>query len=130
MAALNADKPLPAASMPVSANGESSDPFQRRIFDAMQPTLVEMSSEIRRSLEFYANREPEHPVTRLVIYGGTCRMPDLIEFIKHEVGIDVAAALPLQAIDLSSCRQPAEYIQDLAPVLPVVIGLGLRDMLT
>lgn len=103
--------------------------FQRRIFEAMLPTLLELVSEIRRSLEYYSSREPETPVQRVIIYGGTSRLPNLAVFFNHEIGMEVQVADPIQALDLSSFRQPQDYLQDLAPALPVCIGLGLRDMI-
>lgn len=105
------------------------DVFQRRVFEAMQPTLTEIVSEIRRSLEFYANREPESPVERILLYGGTSRLENLAELIHQEIGITVQAADPLAMIETGSCQLPADYLRDVAPVLPICIGLGLRDML-
>jgi len=114
--------------------GDMGDPaqadlFQRRIFDSMMPTLVELVTEIRRSFEYFTSREPDTPIDRVIIYGGTSRLPHLVEFIQQELGLDVQQADPLQPLDLSHLRQPADYLQDLAPALPVCIGLGLRDML-
>ena len=109
--------------------GGSSDPFKRRVFEAIQPALEELITEIRRSLEYFSNREPDAPVDRVLLYGGTSRLPRLAEYIRHEVGLEVAFADPLDGIDTSPCQLPAEYLQDLAPVLPICIGLGIRDMI-
>ncbi len=106
-----------------------SDVFQRRIFDSMMPVLVELVTEIRRSFEYYSSREPDTPIDRVIIYGGTSRLPHLTQFIQQEIGLEVKQADPLEALDLSGFRQPTEYLRDLAPALPVCIGLGLRDML-
>jgi Tfp pilus assembly PilM family ATPase len=103
--------------------------FQRRVFEAMLPTLGELVTEVRRSLEYHASREPERPVERILIYGGTSRLPGLAEFIQHEVGVTVELADPLLPMDLSSFQQPQEYLQELSAALPVAVGLGMRDML-
>lgn len=115
-------------SAPTNANA-AVDAFQRRIFECIQPTLVELATEIRRSLEFYSTRESEHPVEKLLLFGGTSRLPQLAEFLYQEIGIEVVYANPLQLLDTAPCQLPEEYLKDLAPVLPVCIGLGLRDML-
>jgi Tfp pilus assembly PilM family ATPase len=88
-----------------------------------------MATEIRRSLEYFSSHEPDIHIEHLVIYGGTSRLPSLADFLHMEVGLDVLQATPLELIDISNSRTPAEYLQELAPVLPVCIGLGLRDML-
>lgn len=103
--------------------------FQRRIFESMLPTLLELVAEIRRSLEYYSSREPDTPVQRIITYGGTSRLPNLAAFFTHEIGLEVQVANPVEALDLSAFRQPQDYLQDLAPALPVCIGLGLRDMI-
>ncbi|MEI6520742.1 MAG: type IV pilus assembly protein PilM [bacterium] len=102
--------------------------FQRRIFEAMQPTLVEIVTEIRRSLEFFANKEPDIHVDTIILSGGTSLLPNMVDFIHSEVGVDVRLADPLDGIDMSSCKVPEQYVRELAPALPVCIGLGLRNM--
>jgi hypothetical protein len=115
-----------ASAKPTSAQNEV---LQRRIFEAMQPILAEIVTEIRRSLEYFSNHDPEHPIERILIYGGTSRFPRLAEYLHQEIGVDVAYADPLSAIDTTPCQLPNEYLQDLAPALPICIGLGIRDML-
>ncbi len=102
--------------------------FQRRIFEAMQPTLGELVTEIRRSLEFFANKEPDIHVETIVLSGGTSLLPNMVDFIHSEVGVDVRLADPLDGIDLSACKVPEQYVRELAPALPVCIGLALRNM--
>jgi len=106
-----------------------TDVFQHRLFDAMMPTLVELVTEIRRSFEYFTSREPDTPIDRVLIYGGTSRLPYIIDFIQQELGLEVQQADPLAALDLTLFRQPADYLKDVAPALPICIGLGLRDML-
>ena len=103
--------------------------FQHRVFESMMPTLVELVTEIRRSFEYYTSREPDTPIELIVIYGGTSRLPNLAEFIQQEIGVDVQQGDPLMGLDITPFRQPVEYLKDLAPALPVCIGLGLRNMI-
>ncbi|MHB9024484.1 MAG: type IV pilus assembly protein PilM [Armatimonadota bacterium] len=117
---------VPAFERPDMPQGEV---FQRRIFESMLPALGELVTEIRRSLEYYSSREPDTPVQRILLYGGTSRMPNLAEFIRQEVGVEVVAADPLRMLDIAPVRLPEEYLQELAPALPICIGLGLRDMI-
>jgi len=110
-------------------DAQQTDMFQHRLFDAMMPTLVELVTEIRRSFEYFTSREPDTPIDRVLIFGGSSRLPYLIDFIQQELGLEVQQADPLAALDLSQFRQSAEYLKDVAPALPICIGLALRDML-
>ena len=103
--------------------------FQRRIFEAMQPILMELVTEIRRSLEFYSTREPDVPVEKILLAGGTSRLPNLAAYLHQEIGLEVELADPLRRLDLSSFREHPDYARELAPALSVCIGLGLRDMI-
>jgi type IV pilus assembly protein PilM len=105
------------------------DQFQNRIYESMQPMLSELITEIRRSLEYYSSREPDTPIERIVLYGGTSRMPSLAEFIHNEIGLEVVLANPVELLDLTYMRQSPQYLEALAPSLPVCIGLALRDMI-
>lgn len=122
---------MPEASMPTyeRPEGPKEDIFQRRIFDAMLPTLGELVTEIQRSLEYYSSHESTAPIDRIVLYGGTSRLPHLADFVEQEIGVESVNADPLEYLDLSALRQPRDYIKELAPALPICIGLGLRDML-
>jgi len=119
--------PTPSAAIPETSSQDTE--FQRQIFDAMLPTLLELVAEVRRSLEYYTSREPDTPVERVIIYGGTSRLPNLAEFFHHEIGLEVVNADPTSGLNLSSLRQPQDYLHELAPALPVCIGLALRDMI-
>lgn len=119
--------PEPVGQEPESAS--PADVFQRRIFESMLSTLMEMVTEIRRSLEYYTGREPEHPISRIILFGGTSRLPHIAEFMSQELGLPVVIADPLQLIDVDSAGQSLEYIQEVAPALPVCVGLSLRDMI-
>ena len=106
-----------------------SDIFQRRISESMLPTIGELVTEIRRSLEYYGSREPDSVVSAVYLYGGGSRLPNLAEFFTRELGVNVMTANPLPTMDVSQMRQPVEYVEELTLALPVCIGLGLRDML-
>ncbi len=119
----------PAGDGDAAHEESQSDIFQRRIFESMLSTLMEMVTEIRRSLEYYTGREPDHPISRIILFGGTSRLPHIAEFISQELGLDVVIADPLQLIEVETAAQPLEYIQEVAPALPVCVGLSLRDMI-
>ena len=90
---------------------------------------MEMVTEIRRSLEYYTGREPDHPISRIILFGGTSRLPQIAEFMGQELGLEVVIADPLQLIDLDAAGQPVDYIQEVSAALPVCVGLSLRDMI-
>jgi Tfp pilus assembly PilM family ATPase len=56
-------------------------------------------------------------------------MKDLDKLIQNELGIPVTVANPLQDVTVFSKSLSAEYLEEVASVLPVSIGLAIRDMI-
>ena len=115
--------PLPAIHKPVAGSPA------RQVYDAMLPTLVEMVTEIRRSVEYYVNRYPDSRVDRIVLYGGTARLPSFAEFVANEVGTETVVANPFQYLTVDQASVTDEITKDNACYMPIVVGLAVRDML-
>jgi len=115
--------PLPAVHKPVAGSPA------RQVYDAMLPTLVEMVTEIRRSVEYYVNRYPDSRVDRIVLYGGTARLPSFAEFVANEVGTETVVANPFQYLTVDQASVTDEMTKDNACYMPIVVGLAVRDML-
>lgn len=115
--------PLPAIHKPVAGSPA------RQVYDAMLPTLVEMVTEIRRSIEYYVNRYPDSRVERIVLYGGTARLPNFAEFVANEVGTATEVANPFLRLTVDQASVTDEITKDNACYMPIVVGLAVRDML-
>jgi type IV pilus assembly protein PilM len=122
-----AEKPppttLPAVHAPTAGSSE------RQVYDAMLPTLVELVTEVRRSLEYYTNRFPDSSVDRILLYGGTTRLGSFPEFLANEVGMEVEVGDPFQYVAVDEASVPAEMFRDNACFMPIVVGLAIRDMI-
>jgi type IV pilus assembly protein PilM len=101
----------------------------QRVFQALQPALAELVTEIRRSLEYYASQRAGATVDRIVLYGGTARLPRLDRFVSREVGLPVEVGNPLKHMASLPAQFSARYLQEIGCLLPVAVGLCLRDML-
>jgi type IV pilus assembly protein PilM len=101
----------------------------REVYDAMLPTLAEMVTEIRRSIEYYVNRFPDSRVDRILLYGGTARLTNFAEFVGNEVGIAAEIGNPFARLIVEDGGVPPEIVQDDACFMPIVVGLAIRDML-
>jgi type IV pilus assembly protein PilM len=113
---------LPTARVPGAGSPE------RRIYEAMVPTLAEMVTEIRRTLEFYTSQHPDSRVDKLIVFGGTSRLPDFEKFLANEIGLTTELADPFSRIPILG-NPDADTLRQAACFLPVAVGLGIRDML-
>jgi len=101
---------------------------EEHIFDAMAPVLGDLIAEIRRSLEYYASRFQSQP-DRILLCGGTAKLPNLDRLLQNELGLPVAIANPLENVTVLSRSLSPGYLEEVASVFPVCLGLAIRDML-
>ena len=99
-----------------------------QIFDAMASALGDLISEIRRSLEYYTSRFQSQP-DKIILCGGTARLKDLDKLLQSELGIPVVLANPLQNVTVLSSGLSQDYLAEVATILPVSLGLAIRDMI-
>ena len=122
------------ASVPaLAADGDvgevdTSQLTDEAIFDAMAPVLNDLIAEIRRSIEYYTSRFQSQP-DKIFLCGGTSKLRDLDKLIQAELGIPVVLANPLQNVVVFSKSLDQEYLEEVATVFPVGVGLAIRDLI-
>ena len=107
----------------------SSQAVSRKVYEAMLPALSELVTEIRRSLEYYRSRYPDSTVDRILLFGGTAKLDNLAPFVANEVGIRVDLANPLERLDFLPPFYSKQYLDEIGCLLPIAVGLAIRDML-
>lgn len=125
-----ASLPVPAPPSP-SDEGRPEEPVdvsQEVIFDNIAPVLNDLTVEIRRSLEYYASRFRGQP-DRILLCGGTAKIKDLDKLLQNDLGIPVAVANPLQGMTVFSRSLSEGYLEEVAAIFPVSVGLAIRDMI-
>lgn len=98
------------------------------VFDAIAPVLHDLVAEVRRSIEYFMSRYQSQP-DKVVLCGGTARIPDLDQFFESQLGVPTVVANPLTSIEVFSRGVTEDYLQEVAAVFPVSIGLAIRDMI-
>ncbi len=114
--------------MPAAAAAGSADDDARQVQDILAPVLNELVAELRRSLEYYRSHNPTLPIARLIMTGGTSRMPNLGQFLENELGLPTVVANPLMAVSVQSAMTPVDWLEDIAPILSIAMGLAEREM--
>ncbi|UCH34220.1 MAG: type IV pilus assembly protein PilM [Armatimonadota bacterium] len=119
----------PAESFPAPSIELSTHAVTRRVYEAMLPALSELVAEIRRSLEYYRSRYPDSSVDRIVLFGGTAKLENLAPFISNEIGIRVDLGDPLIKLDFLPPFYRKQYLDEVGCLLPIAVGLAIRDIL-
>jgi len=124
----NADLGEPVLDQSTSKLVSTSGSNEDVISEAITGVLLDLANELRRSLEYYSTRYSQIP-QRVLLCGGTAKMPNLAEFLSEQLGIPVEVANPIKNLKVKVTNFSDRYLSEIAPVFPVAIGLAIRDMI-
>ena len=98
----------------------------------VQPLMDELIREIRRSVHFYQSQFPEGSaeaqVSKIVLTGGTARMPGLDAYISAKLATPTEVARVFEQTAIGTGRVSKEFISEHGPVLAVCAGLALKEL--
>lgn len=103
-------------------NGLNSGSRQKPIKQAVDPSLEDITREIRRVMRYYADRvSSDTDFQQLLIVGNGANMPGLGEYMTNELLIAARVAAPWQKLDFDKITEPPKQIK---PQLITVAGLS------
>ena len=86
-----------------------------------------LSQEIRRSVDFYnSTASADERIVRVSVCGGCSKMIGLKEAVAAKLGIEVELLNPLEHIKYNEKDFDPEYLQEIAPLMAVGVGLAIR----
>ena len=128
-AAFPAPPPPPAYAPPAPQATSPQNELRQQIFSALSPALVELSQELRRSLDYFRSKTGDAPVHEIILVGGTAKLRGLDTYLEMELGIATRVGDPLQNVLVTSKTFSEQHLQEIASLFPVSIGLGARDLI-
>lgn len=87
-----------------------------------------ISGEIKRTLEFFSTTLWREKVDKIMLGGGTSKVPRIREVLEDITNAPVELMNPFRSILYNPNDFDPEYILDIAPKMGVTIGLALRKM--
>jgi type IV pilus assembly protein PilM len=115
----------PASLTPVHLDGLG---LSEQIFHAIQPVLTDFVTELRRSLDYYMSRSTGETISKVILCGGGAKLPNLDTYLANELNIVVDFPSLGPKVMCTYKNYTAEDLQKALPVLPVSLGLAIRDM--
>ena len=99
-----------------------------RVYEALRPVLVELTTEIRRSLEFFRVQSGDANISRMLVTGGGAKLRGLPEAIGDALGFRVELGDPWLTIHVDENRFDTQYLRKNAAEFAVPLGLALRGV--
>jgi type IV pilus assembly protein PilM len=107
---------------PVDRYGPSD---ARPVLDAVS---AEMATEIRKTFDFFSATSSEGAVDEIVLSGGCALTPNLQNVLRERFEVPTELINPLRRIHFKESDFDAEWLQSIAPMLTVAVGLGIRKV--
>jgi type IV pilus assembly protein PilM len=116
-----------AEALKIGGNRADADSVVPQEVEKVLSSVAEqMAGEIQRSLDFYASTAADSHIAKVLLSGGTAKIPALFKTIEQRVGVPVEILNPFKNIEIDNRRFDPAYIMDMAPMAAVAVGLALR----
>ena len=97
--------------------------LEGKISKAMMPILTALVMELRKAMNFYATRNQQVPLSRLVLAGGGAQLPGLSGFLAAQLGMEVVIGTPLAGFEFKEGLK--QRWEGLESVFAVAVGLAM-----
>jgi type IV pilus assembly protein PilM len=104
---------------------ESQDVVPQEVEQAMRSVTNNLVGEIARSLDFFSATAADTRIQRVVLAGGSARVPGIDTVFRERTGLSVEILNPLHKM-MPSNRFDPEFLAQVGPALGVGVGLALR----
>jgi len=92
----------------------------------VQATCEDLSVQIDRAIAFLKSAGDADRVDRILVSGGSARVPGLTDFLGARHQVPVAVVNPIQRLEFDPGLFGTDSPDSVAPLLTVAVGLALR----
>lgn len=112
-----------AEDMKLGLTGELDVDVPGEVDGIVSRACDRIAAEVQRCLDFYASTASDSMFTRMMLTGGSARLPHLVEALEQTCGMEVELLNPLAQVALDS---PSKLSPVLEHKMAVAAGLALR----
>jgi type IV pilus assembly protein PilM len=115
-----------AEELKISFASSQSNPEE--LGQVIKSTNDMICEEIKDSFNFYEQSESGASVSSIFLSGGSVKIPDLIDSVAQVTGLSCQVMNPLQNITYDKSKFSGDFLSEIIPFLPCVLGLGMRKV--
>jgi type IV pilus assembly protein PilM len=86
-----------------------------------------LTLEIQKTFDFFRATASGENIQRIVVAGGTARVPGLVDLLREEFAMPVEELNPFRRVLINPGRHSDDQIREMAPRLVIAVGLALRS---
>lgn len=106
--------------------GLEEEKLEGKVMAAIKPIFDTVVSEMKRIISFDQEKNPETPLKRAILSGGTARLPGICTYLTQNLGLEVQIGNPWQNIT-KDARFTAELDENVA-VFATAVGLAMKEV--
>lgn len=115
------------AEMLKRERGLKKDMAEKEISDIMLPIIDVISNEIERLVDSYSRKDGQK-IERVILVGGSARLPGLTEYFSQRLKIETNIGNPWSRLTYPQILKPV--LQELAPSFAVSVGSAMRELVS
>lgn len=112
----------------IKLGGTRKEKDRKILEEIFVSVITEWVQEIKRALDFVAGTYPDETIEKILVSGGSCRIPDFKRYLELETGIPVAELNPFANLIINEKSFDPKYLRYMAPQAAVAVGLALRSI--
>jgi type IV pilus assembly protein PilM len=86
-----------------------------------------LTLEIQKTFDFFRATASGESIQRIVVAGGTARVPGLVDLLREEFAMPVEELNPFRKVLINPGRHSDDQIREMSPRLAIAVGLALRS---
>src|ERR1700719_2893084 len=86
-----------------------------------------LTLEIQKTFDFFRATASGENIQRIVVAGGTARVPGLVDLLREEFAMPVEELNPFRKVVVNSGKHSEDQIREMGPRLAIAVGLALRS---
>lgn len=115
-----------AEAAKTGARREGLDP--ESVVTVIDGVNAEVVSEIARSVDYFKTTNTDGEINKIVMCGGSAKVPGLIQQLGDRMGVTVEMANPFNQVDTATGKFDPEYLVSVSSQAAVGVGLAIRAL--
>lgn len=107
--------------------GLDKDKLNGKVFNCIKPVIDVILNEVKRAFAFYQNLNTNDVIKRVILSGGSAKLPGLVSYLATELGdVEVSGSDPWKKIKFP--KTPSFDPRTEASDYSVAVGLSMKEL--
>jgi type IV pilus assembly protein PilM len=112
----------------IKLGGEKLEKDKSGLEEIFTSVISEWVQEIKRALDFLANSYPDENIQKIMLSGGSSRIPGFRKYLELETNLPVEELNPFANLIINERAFDSKYLSYMASQAGVAVGLALRSI--